>query len=134
MVWGGDGGRANIDPAKIESFDVFSEAWDLTQQLRCPLPDSLRSIAATTDGKSAFFFGGSTPGSEGFTYSNTLYQVNLSTLQCRELVPKTPFRAPKAGGSCMIFFDQKLVVYGGYTGKGRCDKVYVFNMRTSELI
>ena len=133
FVWGGDGGSAKIQTATIESFDVFSKAWDPPQQLLCSLPDDLRSIAATTDGESAFFFGGATQGSKGFTYSNTLYQVNLSTLQCRELVPRTPSRAPdKASGVGLVYSNHKLVVYGGYSGKERGDKVYVFDMRTSE--
>ena len=112
---------------------MSSEAWDPPRQLRFSLPDDLRGMAVTTDGESAFFFGGATPDSKTFSYSNTLYQVNLSTLQCTELVPKTPSRAPKGASGCgMIYFNQKLVVYGGYTGRERVGDVYVFDIRTSK--
>lgn len=142
FVWGGDGGSPGIQTTTIESFDVTSEAWDPPRQLSCSLPNGLYGMAVTTDGESAFFFGGVTlnsrvpsskPASERFTYSNTLYQVNLSTLQCKELVPKTPSHAPKGvSGGGMVCFNHRLVLYGGYTGRERVDKVYVFDIRTSE--
>ena len=133
FVWGGQGDSTKIQTTTLESFDVLSEAWDPSRELRYPLPDGLMSIAATTDGESAFFLGGAIPASKGFTYSNTLYQVNLSTLQCRELVPRTPSRAPdKACQFGMVYCNHKLVVYGGYTGRERGNKVYVFDLKTSE--
>lgn len=134
FVWGGESGSAKIQTTTIESFDVISQQWDPPRQIRCPLPDGLMSMAVATDGESAFFFGGSFGASGSYTYSNKLYLVDLSTLQCRELVPRTPSRAPKKVSGCaMVYFNQKLVVYGGYTGQQRENKLYVFDMTTSEL-
>jgi len=54
---------------------------------------------------------------------SSLYQIDLSTLQCRELVPTNGSPVPKKG-SRMVYFNEKLVVYGGYLAEGAVSKTF----------
>lgn len=130
LVWGGRGGSTKMQSTTVETFDVSSETWEQPQQLRgSALPDDLYGMAVANDGESAYLFGGST----GSAYFNTLYQINLTTLVCRELEPATLSNVPKKkSGSGMVYFKDKLVVYGGYTGLDWTDEVHVFDLRKSE--
>ena len=114
-VWAGDG--SNIQTTTIKHFDVCSEAWDPPWQLKgAALLEGFNNMAVATDGKKAYTFGGAIG---DYPYFNTLYEVDLSTLECRELAPKTTSHAPKKS-SRMVYFNQKLVVHGGGYGS-RCD-------------
>ena len=129
-VWGGSGSPAKIQASMVETFDVPSETWQQPQQLRGSLPDNLGAMAVAGDSESAYFFGG-VSGSHSF--SNTLYQLNLSTLECKELIPRNPSQAPvKQSGSGMVLFKDKLVVHGGYTGKDRSNELHTFDLKNSE--
>lgn len=129
-VWGGDG---QISATSIDSFSVLSGTWEDAQRFQGSLPEGPVDAAVTSEGKSAYFFGGiiRSPG-----YSNTLYEFDFSAQQpeCRELVPGNPSCAPKKKfGSRMVYFNQKLVVHGGSVGN--CivtDELHVFDLRTSE--
>ena len=98
------------------------------------LPDGLWDMAVTSDGEIAYTFGGRTGSYPDCTYYNTLYQINLSTMKCTELVPRSGSNPPmKACGSRMIYFSGKLVVYGGYTGRDWTDQLRVFDLRKGEF-
>jgi len=126
-VWAGNGD--GVQAATLESFDVSSEEWEQPRQLRGPLPEDLRNMAVATDGKNAYSFGGACGPHE---YLNKLYQIDLSTLQCRELVPTNSSPVPKKG-SRMVYFNEKLVVYVGYLAEGGViDELQVFDLKTSE--
>ena len=129
-VWGG-GGFSSIKAALIETFDVPSLAWQQPKMLHgSQLPDDMRGMAVASNGESAYFFGGRTDLS---TYFNTLFEINLSTLLCTELGNKASSTAPKKTCySGMLYFDQKLVVHGGYTGQDETDDLRVFDLRTSK--
>lgn len=130
-VCGGFGSSsANIRGATLESFDVSSETWQQPQQLRgAGLPDGLWAMAATTDGENAYFFGGKTGTYPNYTFYNSIYKVSPSTLQCERLVPSS---APKKTSGCgMVYYNQKLVIHGGYTSEGMTDELYVFDLKTS---
>ena len=127
-VWGGYNSSHTIQTAALEIFD--ETAWQHPQQLRGRLPDGLSCMAATADGEIAYTFGGTTD-----TYCNTLYQINVSTLECIELVPVNPSHAPKkTSGSGIVHFKDKLVVYGGYTGQVQTSELHVFDLKTSEYM
>lgn len=132
-VWGGyDGKSRDLDPATLESFNLSIESWEQQRQLRASLPKNLWGTAVATDGDSGYFFGGTT-GSD--IYTNALYKFDLSTLECEELVPKDGSRAPKAKvASGMVYFNQMLVVHGGYTGQDRTEELHVFDLRTGECV
>lgn len=133
-VWGGNtGDSTKIPSTTLENFDVSSLTWGQPQRLDGFLPDGLWGMAITSDGEDAYTFGGRTGSYPKCTYFNTLYYVNPSTLQCRELVPGNPSQAPKKASGCrMVHFNGKLVVHGGYTGGGRTDQLHVFDLKTSE--
>ena len=134
-VWGGHNRSTKIRTATIESFDVSSETWLKSQQLHgSQLPNGLWDMAVTSDGEIAYTFGGRTGSYPDCTYYNTLYQINLSTMKCTELVPRSGSNPPmKACGSRMIYFSGKLVVYGGYTGRDWTDQLRVFDLRKGEF-
>ena len=136
-VWGGDGGDDMIPATTIESFDVFSEAWQQPQQLSGDLVDTLWDFAVTTDGESAYFFGGWTHSDDtldGFDECSRLYKVDLSTLECRELVPGYPSYTPtQAHGNAMVYFNKKLILYGWWEDRDRTDdRLHVFDLTTGE--
>ena len=130
VVWGGRGDdSATISANTIESFDVSSETWKQPQQLQGSLPGGLSGMAVTSNGEYAYSFGGQI----GSTRINTVYEINMSTLQCRELVPANPSHAPrKISGGCIVHFKDKLLIHGGFTGHHRTDELHVFDLKNSE--
>lgn len=130
IVWGGRSkGSATISADTIESFDISSETWKQPQQVHGSLPGCLSGMAVTTNGENAYSFGGQA----GSTRINTLYEINMSTLQCRELVPANPADAPpKTSNSRIVYYKDKLVLHGGYTGQHRIDEIHVFDLKNSE--
>lgn len=129
-IWGGKGDSIKIPATSIESFNVPSLTWEKTQKFHGSLPDSLWDVAVTNEGEVAYSFGGRTADGR----LNTLYELNFSTQRCTELSPKNPSNAPtKKAGSGMVYFNQKLVVYGGsMQGHGKSDHLHVFDLKTSE--
>ena len=133
-VWAGDSGRPNIPTTVIESFDVFSETWQRPQWLRGDLPTSLWDMAIATDGENAYSFGGWTYKPVGYDQYRKLYKINLSTLQCTELVPGYPSYTPnRTVGAAMVYFDQKLVLYGKWKDQDPT-KIHVFDLKTGECV
>ena len=128
-IWGGCG-DSKFRTTSIESFNVSSLTWEQTQNFHGSPPDGLWNMAVTTDGQNAYTFGGMAVGP-----TCTVYEFNLSTKQCRELVPVNPSYAPSKKGACrMVCLNQKLVVYGGASVPGTAtDELHVFDIRTSEL-
>lgn len=117
----------------LETFDVLSETWQRPQELRGSPPDVLCAVAVAGDSESAYFFGGASVSHSKNTFFNTLYQLDLSTLECKELVPRNPSQAPmKQSNSGMVLFKDKLVVQGGYTGKDRSNELHTFDLKKSE--
>ena len=117
----------------VEKFDVPSETWQQPQELRGSLPDSLCAMAVARDSENAYFFGGASGSYSNYTFSNTLYQLNLSTLECKTLVPRNPSQAPvEQSGSGMVLFKDKLVVHGGYSRKSLSNELYTFDLKNSE--
>ena len=130
-VWGGKSSGTSVQASTVECLDVPSATWQEPRQLRGhPLPHRLEGMAVTADGERAYWFGGST----GSGYSNAVYEVNMTSLECRELVPASTSPAPnKKYGSDMVHYQHMLVVYGGFTSEDRStDELHVFDLNTSE--
>ena len=132
-AWGGDGGGTSVQASTVECLDVPSATWQEPRQLRGhSLPDRLDSVAVTADGERAYSFGGRT-GSANSTACNAVYEVNMTSLECRELAPASASPAPsKKIGSGMVHYQHMLVVYGGWTSEGPTDELHVFDLNTSE--
>jgi len=137
-VWGGFPGRNATVDTKLQTFNVVSQTWERPRDLRGSCPDGLYNMAVTSDGERGYTFGGTTwaIGSPSKVYYNNVYQFDPSTLERKELVFSNPARAPqRTSGSDMVFYDEKLVDYGGRTGSGAAavqNLLYVFDLRTSE--
>lgn len=139
-VWAGSdySGRERVQTTTVERFDVCSESWLESRQLHGKLPDGLQGMAVTLVDESAYTFGGEAFDSlEEFNvkYFNDLFQINLFTLECKEIVPEPLSQVPKKlSFSGMVHFNHMLVVHGGCCryGQERTDDVYVFDLRTSE--
>ena len=115
----------------MERFDVPSATWQEPKELDCFVPDNLMGMAATNDGENVYFFGGRT---DRNTYCHALYQANLFTMQCRELVPTNPSDVPKQTfTNGILYFNRKLVIHGGRTGQDRTDELSVFDLTTSKF-
>ena len=128
FLWGGLGSPA-IQTAQIETFDVFSTKWQEPLLLKGSPPDRLYGMAVTTDGgDSAYSFGGY----EGSTRTNSIYEINTETLECRHVLPASTYSPPRVAGSRMVSFKDVLVVYGGITDKGPTKDLYVFDLRKGE--
>ena len=130
-VWGGNSSGTSVQASTVECLDVLSATWQEPRQLRGhPLPDRLHSMAVTADGERAYSFGGLT----GSGKSYAVYEVNMTSLECRELAPASASPAPsKKSGDGMVHYQHKLVVYGGLTSEGRpTDELHVFDLNTSE--
>ena len=131
FVWAGDGGRGSPVPSLVlERFNVVSTSWQEQRQLRGQsLPEGFNSMAVTSDGEKAYFFGGI---DESYTRHNSLYCLDLSSLVCRMIVPSSESPSPR-DDSAMVHYRRKLVLYGGNTG-GVSDELFVFDLDTSEVL
>ena len=130
LVWGGGGG-VRIKTSTVGIFDVISATWRDSRELSGQsLPDDLLYMAAARDGDKAYSFGGRTR----LTYINDLLEIDLTSLQCRHLVPAEGSAPPPSAreGSAIVCYRRKLVAYGGYTGDGWSDELHVFDLNTSE--
>ena len=133
FVWGGEGDRGSVvSSSVVERFNVQSTSWQEPRQLggQSP-PDRLRFMAVASDGETAYYFGGYVGG--GKQRCNSLYVLDLSSMQCRQMA--TGGESPTARSlSAMVHYRRQLVVYGGETGSGISDELFVFDLDTSEAM
>ena len=133
FVWAGAGGGGSVvSSSVVERFNVQSTSWQGPRQLRGQsLPDGLCSMAVASDGERAYYFGGYVGG--GLQRCNSLYVLDLSSMQCRQMA--TGGESPTArSSSAVVHYRRQLVVYGGLTGSGLSDELFVFDLDTSEAI
>ena len=131
LVWGGFG----VDETStVETFDVSSATWLEPRQLHGDtLPNGLYNMAVTSDKKRAYVFGGYSNSTRQFY--NQLFVIDLTSLECRELVPGSSSRPSARSRSRMLCYGRKLVMYGGLTGPGAVsDELHIFDLdRGSEV-
>ena len=130
FVWGGYGGGGSVvSSSVVERFNVQSTSWQEPRQLRGQSPpDGLSNMAVASDGERAYCFGGFVD-----QHYNSLYVLDLSSMQCRQMA--TGGESPTARSrSAMVHYRRQLVVYGGWTGSGASDELFVFDLDTSEAI
>ena len=136
FVWGGEGDGGSVVSSSIaERFNVQSTSWQEPRQLRGQSPpDGLYSMAVASDGERAYYFGGYVGGrSRGSQRCNSLYVLDLSSMQCRQMATGGEYPTARSS-SAMVHYRRQLVVYGGYTGSGASDELFVFDLDTSEAI
>ena len=132
-VWGGTGGSSKIETTALETFDVTSVQWEQQEALHgCEMPDGLDDMAVTGDGETAYCCCGRA-GAYPYTYYNTVFEITPSQHLCKELQPASPSLTPeKTSGSGVVRFQDKLTLFGGYTGQRRTNELHVFDFEKSE--
>ena len=131
LVWGACG----VDETPtVETFDVSSATWLKPRQLHGDtLPNGLYDMAVTSDKKRAYVFGGYSMSTRELY--NQLFVIDLTSLECRELVPGSSSRPSARNGSRMVCYGRKLVMYGGLTGPGAVsDELHIFNLETGSEV
>ena len=129
-VWGGDDGSSKMKATALEIFDATSLNWKQETLHGCDMPDGLRGMAVTSDEETAYCCCGRTGGS---TYYNTVFEITPSQHLCKELQPTSPSLMPEGTlGSRVVRFQDKLILYGGYTGQRRTIELHVFDLKKSE--
>ena len=124
LVWGG---RGVDETSTMETFDVSSATWLEPRQLHGDtLPNGLYDMAVTSDKKRAYVFGGYSNSTR--KYYNQLFVIDLTSLECRELVPGSSSRPSARNGSRMVCYGRKLVMYGGRTDTGVSDELHIFDL------
>ena len=134
LVLAGDGGsRSSVDSSVVERFNTTSTTWTHPHRLlNRALPHSYSRMGVTSDGEKLYTSGGFVGGHR----CNTLYEIDLFSLECRELVPATSATSPTARSSCgLVYWDRSLVLYGGAIAGGtHTDDLFVFDLNTSEAV
>lgn len=132
---GGDG--SSVEPSKVERFSVTSISWQQPCRLynQC-LPVGYRCMAIASDGENSYMFGGFVGPRESRQRCNTIYEINMISSKCRELIPATAATLPRVRSSCgMVCVNRRLVVYGGAVFDGiATDELFVFDLNTSEKV
>lgn len=128
-IWGGYNSLKSICSTTLESFDVSSLKWEQPRQVNGSFPDVLQNAAVTSENECSYSYAGLT----GNTRLNALYEINLTTLQCREFETNSPSHVPQQTEGCRtVLFKNKLVVYGGYNGQSNTDDLLFFDLDKSE--
>ena len=129
-VWGGDGGSIKIKTTALEIFDVTSVKWEQPQLLNgSTMPDGLWGMAVTSDGETAYCC----CGRAGSTRYNTVFEITPSQHLCKEIQPTSHFLTPEGTeGSRVVWFQDKSVLFGGYTGQRLTNELHVFDLKKSE--
>ena len=129
-VWGGSGGSSKIKSNAVEVFDVPSISWKESKVIKgSDMPDGLHGMAVTSDGETAYCCCGRT----GSTFHNTVFEITPSQHLCKELQPTSHSLMPEGtSGSRVVRFQDKLILYGGWTGRGETNELHVFDLKKSE--
>lgn len=138
LIWAGTDARSSsvVESSVVESFNVMSMVWQKPRRLHGQfLPDRYRSMAVASDGEKAYTFGGWSGPQER---CNKLYEVDLLSLECRELVPATSVSPSARTASGLVYVNRRLVMYGGniagHRGGTATDDLFVFDLNTSERV
>lgn len=136
-VWGGLSSNPTLRSRGLEVFDVPSISWKEPRLLRgSSIPDRLWDMAVTSDGDTAYFFGGATGSHPNYTRCNTLYRLtpsqHLSQVQEIQHTSPADTTPQKKQGSRIVQHKDKLVLLGGRTGQGRTNELHVFDLKKSE--
>ena len=136
-VWGGYSGSSKIKSTAVEVFDVACAKWEQPQELDgSTMPDGLYSMAVASDGETAYCCCGQTgsyPNAPNATYYNTVFEITPSQHLCNELQPTSHSHMPEGTrGSRVVRFQDRLILYGGFTGRRWTNKLHVFDLKKSE--
>ena len=90
-----------------------------------PLSTSFASMASISS--SLYIFGGK----DLFSYSNSIYEFNLSTFIWAEIKPGSQFQPSPRINSVFFSYESNLYLYGGLTEDGQNSDLWLFNVSTA---
>ena len=122
-------GRCRTDVVEIFNLSTFT--YEQRRLTNTPTPEGLDSMAVTWDESHGYCFGGEDDQRKKL---NSIYCLDFSTLECREILPAAASATPSPRADCrMIHFNRKLVVYGGRTGSSRVSSdLLLFDLENSK--
>ena len=130
-IWRGAGPNRNVQEfaSTVEVFDMTTELWEQKSIHGIP-PLGWSNTAYTVVGTSLYSFGGS----DGKACSNSLYQLDLHTLEWKELVVRNPCSGPqrKRGSRMVSYGDNQLIVFAGKGDNGFTNEMHIFNIEKGE--
>ena len=126
-VWGG--GTVSGDTSHLANLyilDSRTEKW-LSHPITRQHPHGYKYCAAAQDANLLYVYGGQ---HEHYEYTGSLYCLDLDLLSWTELSPHIQ-GGPKKKGNCgMVVQEDKIILFGGYTGTGYTDELHMFNLST----
>ena len=130
-MWRGAGPNRNVQEfaSTVEVFDMTTELWEQKSIHGIP-PLGWSNTAYTVVGTSLYSFGGS----DGKACSNSLYQLDLQTLEWKELLVRNPASGPhrKYGSRMVSYGDNQLLIFAGKGDSGCTNEVHIFNLDKGE--
>ena len=125
-IWAGSGCRTDV----VEGLNLSTFTYEQRHLTDSSAPDGLDCMAVTWDESHGYTFGGL--GDRGKRL-NSIYCLDFSTLTCIEIVPATGSDTPTPRSSSrMVYFNRKLVVYGGRTDDGISSDLLLFDLDNSK--
>ena len=130
-MWRGWSFHKNIKElaSTVEQFDVTTEQWEQKSVYSTP-PPGLCNTANAIVGTSLYSFGGY----DGKYYSNSLHQLDLHTLQWKDLVIQNPSSGPqrKVGSRMVSYGYNQLIIFAGKGDSGCTNEVHIFKLDKGE--
>lgn len=131
-VLAGDDGGFSVNSSVVERFNVSSIFWKPPLYQDHHLPGGYSRMAFASDGEILYSFGG---GFTGGQRCNTLYEINMTSRDCRELRVTDSAVLPRPRVcSQLVYLNQTLISYGGWTDSGASDELFKFDLNKSEGI
>ena len=125
-IWAGSGCRTDV----VERLNLSTFTYEQRHLTDSSAPDVLDSMAVTWDESHGYTFGGLGDRAQSL---NSIYCLDFSTLKRIEIVPATGSDTPSPrSASGMVYFNRKLVVYGGLTDDGISSDLLLFDLDNSK--
>ena len=127
--WTGSAKHSRDVAQKTEVFDISMEQWEQKPTHGTP-PPGLWDTAYAVVGSCLFVFGGS----DGVSYHNSLFKLDLHTFQWEQVRVSNPSNGPQEKRGCRMvsYGDNQLVVFAGRTDSRRTDELHVFDLNKGE--
>ena len=144
-VWGGSTEDFYERKAELESsvefFDTRLDSWNKIVT-KGSLPPGQYLGACASSGDHIYIYGGA----DGYTVQGTLNHIDTKSFTWKQLSPYTNDGPMKKTGCGMVFYHNKLVLFGGYTGDpptgrtqpgatykdGQTNELHVFDLKEGE--
>ena len=131
-VWGGDGGYEvgeSVVTSIVHHYDPDSESWN-TNTCQGPHPPGIRYGACASAGHHLYTYGG---WDERGNEQGTLHLLDTRSRRWK-LISSEGGGPMMKGGSRMIVYDSKIVLFGGRGKSRRTNELHTFNLKEGERL